>query len=353
MRLESINRIKIGDVLAKNILTNEGQVLLRTGVKLNQLYIDKLKELGVFYIYVCDDRLDDVNIEDSRLMELKQSSIKSMNSIIKNIHDCNGRDLKSSLVTVENLIDYIIQDADVNSSLYDVQTYDNYTYVHSLDTCIMATFLGISCNYTGWDLKKLGIGAILHDVGKTEIPINILNKNGKLTDEEFNEIKKHPIYGVELLKKIISIPDLAIKVVAQHHERVDGKGYPYGLKNLQITNFAKIVCICDVYDAVSNDRCYRRKFSPNDAYELILSGSGTSFDSKIVEKFKNTFSVYPLGCCVKLSNEEEGYVVRQNKGFPDRPVVRVLYDANTMRPIPFYEINLIESTNIVISEVVS
>ncbi|WP_123052852.1 HD-GYP domain-containing protein [Clostridium sp. JN-1] len=352
MRLESINRIKVGDVLAKNILTNNGQVLLRTGVKLNQLYIDKLKKLGVFYIYVYDDRLDDIIAEDSRLMSLKQSSIKSMNRIMKNIHDCNGRDLKKSLATVESLIDYILEDADVNSSLYDIQTYDNYTYVHSLDTCIMATFLGISCNYTGWDLKKLGIGAVLHDVGKTEVPINVLNKSDKLTDEEFNEIKKHPIYGVDILKKFISIPDSVIKVVGQHHERVDGKGYPYGLTDLQITNFAKIVCICDVYDAVSNDRCYRKKFSPNDAYELILAGSGVSFDDKIVQNFKNTFSVYPLGCCVRLSNGKEGYVVRQNKGFPDRPVVRVLYDAETMIPIPIYEIDLIENTNIVISEVV-
>lgn len=351
MRIESINRVKTDEILAKNILTNEGQVLLRSGVRLNQLYIDKLKKLGVFYVYIYDDRLDDIGVEDEKLMELKQSAIKSMNGIIKNVHSCNGKEFKKSLYNVENLIDYIIDNADVNSSLYDIQTYDNYTFVHCLDTCIMSTFLGITCKYNQFDIKKLGMAGILHDIGKIEIPIEILNKNGKLTNDEFAEMKKHPTYGVKLLKKIVLIPDSVIKAVGQHHERVDGKGYPCGLVSHQISNFAKIICICDVYDAVSNDRCYRKKFSPNDAYELILAGSGTSFDEDTVENFKNTFSVYPLGCCVRLSDGVEGYVVRQNKGFPDRPVVRVLYDINTHNPVPFYEVNLMKNTNIVITKV--
>jgi HD-GYP domain-containing protein (c-di-GMP phosphodiesterase class II) len=216
----------------------------------------------------------------------------------------------------------------------------------------MATFLGISSKLNKWDLQEIGIGGILHDIGKTLIPTEILNKQGKLSDEEFNEIKKHPVYGGNLLKKNVRIPDSIIKVVEQHHERVDGKGYPYRLERKQISKFAKIVCVCDVYDAVSNDRCYRGKFSPNDAYELILSGNGTSFDEQIVADFKNTFAIYPLGSCVKLSNGEEGYVVSQNKGFPDRPMIRVLYDKDTRRPISFYEIDLLKNSNIVIQNIV-
>ncbi|MTK13001.1 MAG: HD-GYP domain-containing protein [Clostridiaceae bacterium] len=351
MRLEFINRVSGNDVLGKSILTNEGQVLLRAGVKLNDVYIQKLKELGVFYIYVEDDRLDDVDVEDEKLSELKQVTMKSMCNVMKNVHDCNGKKLKESLGAVEDMINYIVDIGDVNKSLYDIQTYDNYTYVHSLDTCIMTTFLGMSSKFNEWDLKDLGIGAILHDVGKTQVPITILNKQGRLTDEEFNEIKKHTLYGAKMIKKNISMPDSIIKIVEQHHERVDGRGYPYGLNGKQISKFAKIVCICDVYDAISNDRCYRKKFSPNDAYELILSGSGTSFDEELVRNFKNTFAIYPLGCCVKLSNGNEGFIIRQNKGFPDRPVVRVLYDSETKNPIPFYEIDLLNNPSIVIQSI--
>lgn len=352
MRLEFINRVRESEILGKSILTNEGHVLLRAGVKLTNGYINKLKDLGVFYVYVEDERLDDVQVEDARLSELKQITMESMSHVMKNVHNCNGKQLKESLGNVKEMIDYIIDVGDVNKSLYDIQTYDNYTYIHSLDTCIMATFLGLNSQVDEWGLKELGIGAILHDIGKTGIPISILNKEGRLTDEEFNEIRRHPAYGAEMLKKNIAIPSPIIKMVEQHHERIDGTGYPHGLKGKQISKYAKIVCICDVYDAISNDRCYRKKFSPNDAYELILSGSGTAFDEDLVRNFKNTFSIYPLGCCVRLSNGEEGYVINQNKGFPDRPIIRVLYDIKTKSPISFYEIDLLKVPNVVIESIV-
>lgn len=346
MRLEVIDRVKEDQVLGKSVFANNGQILLKAGVKLTNLYISKLKKLGVFYIYVEDARLDDVQVEDEKLTELKQSAIRSMSNVAANLYNGEKKSLKDSVQKVENMIDYIIDMGDVNKSIYDIQTYDNYTFIHSLDTCIMSSFLGITAKIDRYNLKELGIGAILHDIGKTKIPINILNKRGKLTEEEFMEIRKHPTYGVNILKGNYSIPDSAIKIVGQHHERVDGKGYPNGLKGNQISKFAKLVCICDVYDAISSDRCYRKKFNPNEAYELILSGSGSLFDRDIVLYFQNTFAIYPLGCHVKLSNNEYGYVVRQNSGFPDRPVIRVFLDENSKH---YHEINLLNNTKIIIS----
>jgi putative nucleotidyltransferase with HDIG domain len=353
MRLEFINRVKENDVLGKSILSTDGKVLLRAGVKITNSYMNKLKKLGVFYVYLEDERFDDVEIEDEQLTSLKQATMKSMSNIMSNVHDFNGKAVKESLNDVEELIKYIIEVGDVNKSLFDIKTYDNYTYVHSLDTCIMSTFLGISSGYSDQELKNLGIGAILHDVGKTKVPHGIISKQGKLTDDEFMEIKKHTLYGSEILKKNYSIPDPVIKIVEQHHERIDGRGYPYGLTANQISKFAKIVCVSDVYDAVSNDRCYRRKFSPNDAYELILAGSGSIFDEQVVNSFRNTFAIYPLGACVRLSNGEEGYVVRQNKGFPDRPIIRVIYDSVTKKPRSIFEIDLLQYSNVVIEDIVS
>lgn len=353
MRLEYINRVRENEILGKSILTNDGKILLRAGIKLSRAYIEKLNELGVFYIYVEDDRLEDVQVEDEKLTELKQCTMKSMNNILRNIHDFNGKQVKDTLGTIEDMIEYIINIGDVNKSLYDIQTYDNYTYMHSLDTCIMSTFLGMSSSFNEFEIKELGIGAILHDVGKTKVPISIIGKKGKLTNEEFDEVKKHTLYGGEILRKNYNISGSIIKIVEQHHERADGRGYPYGLKTEEISKFAKIVCISDVYDAVSNDRCYRKKFSPNEAYELILGGAGTIFDCDIVDKFKNTFAIYPLGACVKLSSGEEGYVIKQNKGFPDRPMVRILYDKDTKQPVPIYEIDLLKATNLVIETIVS
>lgn len=352
MRLEFICRVTEGEVLGKSILTDDGKVLLRTGVKLSRKYIRKLQEMGVLYLYVEDDRLDEVFVEDERLIELKRNTIKNMSTIMKNITGATRSDIKNSIGKVEELIDYIIDVGDINTSLYDIKTYDNYTFLHCIDTAIMAVFLGMAMRFKESDLKELGIGAIFHDIGKTSINSNIINKKSALTDEEFMEIRRHPVYGEEILKKKFFISDSIINSVAQHHERVDGRGYPNGLKNNEICKFAKIVSICDVYDAVSNDRSYRNKFSPNEAYELILAGSGSAFDEEMVIKFKETFSVYPLGCCLRLSNGIEGYVIRQNKNFPDRPIIRVLYDSETKQSVPFYEVDLLQNPNLTVLTIV-
>lgn len=351
MRLELINNVKENEYLGKSILSSEGAVLLRAGVKLTSAYINKLRNLGVLYVYIEDQRLDDVEVEDERLFELKRVTLKSMSTVIKSIHDCNGRKLKDSLNSVENLVSYIIDSGDVNNSLYDIKTHDNYTYMHSLDTCIMSTFLGVSSNLDRWEMKDLAVGAILHDLGKTKIDNAIINKNGRLTDEEYAEMKMHTIYGGEMLRKNYAISDIAVSIVEQHHERVDGTGYPYGLSGNAISKYAKIVCICDVYDAISNNRAYREKFRPNDAYELILSGSGTSFDEKIIRNFKNTFAIFPLGCRVKLSNGDEGYVIRQNKGFPDRPVIRIFQEELVNEFNNYIERDLLEVSNLVIESI--
>ncbi|MBU3190647.1 HD-GYP domain-containing protein [Clostridium bowmanii] len=352
MRLEFINRVEVDEILGRNIYTSDGSVLLRAGVKLTGQYIVKLKELGVFYVYVEDIRLEDISIEDEKLSDLKAATMKNMSKIMKNVTFGDKKGTKDSLAVVEELVDYIIEMGDVTKSLYDIQTYDNYTYLHSIDTGIMAIFLGLSMNLNQSDLKELSIGAILHDIGKTKIPLEIITKQGKLTVEEFEEIKKHPTYGRNILEKNFSISLEVLKAVELHHERVDGNGYPFGLIGNEIPKFAKIICVCDVYDAVSNDRTYREKFNPSDAYELILAGCGNAFDEEIVQRFKETFSVFPLGVCLKLSNGVEGYVIKQNKNFPDRPIVRVLYEHKTRKPIKFYEIDLLEFPNVAIKSII-
>ncbi len=352
MRLEFINRVKCDEILGRNIFTDDGSILLRTGVKLTQQYIKKLKDLGVFYVYVEDARLDDISIEDEKLSDLKATTMKNMSTIMKNVTLGDRKGTKDSLTVVEDLVNHIIELGDVNKSLYDIQTYDNYTYLHSIDTGIMAIFLGLSMNLNEFELKELSIGAILHDIGKTKIDNDIITKPGKLTESEFEQVKRHPTLGRNMLEKNFSISSEVLKAVEQHHERVDGCGYPHGLTKKQISKFAKIICVCDVYDAVSNDRSYREKFNPIDAYELILAGCGNAFDEEVVQNFKQTFSVFPLGVCLKLSNGVEGYVIKQNKNFPDRPVIRVLYEGKTRVPIKFYEIDLLTCNNIVVQAII-
>lgn len=345
MRLECIDNVREMEILGKSILGDDGQILLKAGIALTDRYLEKLKNLGVYYIYIKDERLDDVKVEDEELTELKQYAIKSLSKVVKNVSLNGEKEVRDSVEKVQSLVEYILENKDVDKSLNDIKTYDNYTYIHCLDTSIMATFLAASLNIEKDKIKELATGAVLHDVGKTKISNRIINKTGRLTQEEFNEIRKHPIYGKDILEKKFYMSDIVLNTVLQHHERVDGRGYPYGLMGNNISKYGRIVAICDVYDAVSSDRCYRKRFSPNEAYELVLAGSGNAFDEDMILKFRNTFSVYPLGSKVILSNGLSGYVSGQNAGYPDRPIIRVFHDYNESA---YNELDLLKITNITI-----
>ncbi len=207
-------------------------------------------------------------------------------------------------------------------------------------------------NIDGEELKELAIASSLHDIGKTKIPKYVLNRVEAWSREERDAIKNHCIYGKEILEEIGGFSDKTIRGVLEHHERVDGLGYPFGLKGNEISKFAKIITLSNAYDAVVNCKISKERCSLTDAYEYVLSGADSRFDMELVQRFKETFSIFPLGSCLRLSDGIEGYVVRQNKSFPDRPVIRVLYDNITKAPIPFYEIDLVKVKNVVVESIV-
>lgn len=352
MKLAFVKSLKGNEVLAKDIFSKDGKVLLKLGTLISDEIITIFKSLGISFVYIEDTNLDDIN-DDKIFHELKQNSFEKLPVIFNSLTGGDTSSIKNTMDVFYMLFDYIIsKDGIVNNSLFDVKTYDNYTYVHCIDTAIMSIFLGTALNLDKHSLRELGIASLLHDIGKIKIPNDIINKKTPLTNEEFDEIKKHTIYGKEILSNYSIISENILKGIAEHHERVDGKGYPYGLCENEISYIAKIVSLCDVFTAVSAQRSYRDKFNPKEAYELITSSCNANFDAEIVNVFMQTFSVYPLGCCVKLSNNIEGYVVKQNKNFPYKPVIRILYNNTIETPIQPYEINLSLYDNLEIISVI-
>ncbi len=351
MRLEFVDNLKEKEVLAKDILSSTGEILLKSGVEIENFMISKLKRYGVFMVYVKDDRFSDVIEDDNVLTELKQTTLEIIPNLFNDLLEGDIEVLARSMNKMDNLIEQIINQNSINVSLYEVKTYDNYTYIHCVDTGIMSVYLGNCLNLGTSKVKELGISAMLHDIGKIKVPNEIINKHGPLTDEEFKIIKKHPIYGEEILTNTGLFSEDIIRGVAEHHERIDGKGYPYGLKKNEISTYGKIISVSDVFTAVSANRSYRMKFDPKEAYEFILSGMGNRFDDEVIKKFKENFAIYPLGCGVKLSNGVQGYVIKQNKNFPDRPMIRIVYDTFTNQPVQPYEIDLIENMKLTIKSV--
>ena len=295
----------------------------------------------------------DVQIQqDVEFLKIKSHAIKSLSKAFYRLQFNDLSDVKNLISNVTDIVDYLLKNKDINTiHLIELKTYDNYTFVHSLNTCVLALFLGTQLGYSKAMLIDLGFAGLLHDIGKMKIPNDILNKKGKLTPEEFEVMKQHPLLGYDIIKNIENVNINGKIAVREHHEKVDGTGYPYGIKGNNISNYGKIICLSDVYDALTCDRSYRKSFPPSEAYEYILANSGIYFDFEFVNIFRNTFSFYPIGIEVKLSNGYNAFVIGQNKGFPDRPIIKVFRDPEDKLIQPFV-MNLMDKTDITIMNTV-
>ncbi len=249
-----------------------------------------------------------------------------------------GKNIESERVkrVVNNMIDSIFHNQAAMISLTRIKDYDEYTFVHSINVCILCLTLGRHLNFSREELEQMGIGALLHDVGKMRIPPDILNKPGKLTEKEFSEIKKHPLYTLELLEKAIGIPEASKYVALQHHERYNGRGYPYGLKGDEIGRFGQIAAIIDVYDAITTDRVYKKAIPLHEGIRMIYQGIKEDFNQNLVERFIQCVGIYPTGTPVLLDSEEIGIVCAVNKETLLRPNVLLIYrDSKARYPQPF------------------
>lgn len=351
MRLIGMISAKPGDILGETVLTQDGSIMLRQGVILTRRYIDKLVELGIGYVYIEDDLLEDIKPQDPKFLEIKSGVVKLLSKSFVNLQYNEAKpELNSTVQIITDMVEYLLSNKEItNNHLTEIKTHDNYTYVHSLNTCVIALFFGVQMSYPRSMLVDLGVGALLHDIGKTKIPKSILNKTTRLTEEEYGVMQQHSMLGYELTENLNYISERSRRIILEHHERIDGSGYPRGINGKRINKLAKIAAISDVYDAIVSDRVYRKGISGNEAYEFILGGAGTFFDWELVSIFKNNFSIYPLGVCVKLSNGLEGFVVRDNKGFPDRPIVRITYNSEG-RAIEPIEIDLVEKIDVCIEK---
>jgi HD-GYP domain-containing protein (c-di-GMP phosphodiesterase class II) len=203
----------------------------------------------------------------------------------------------------------------------------------------LSIMVGVASGMNRNRLYKLGMGAILHDIGKILIPKNILNKPGSLTSDEYEIMKKHCQYGSDYLKKQNVLPLESIIAVLTHHERYDSKGYPLGLSaNKQIIE-GKIIAICDNYDAMTSDRPYRSAFTPSETMEYIMGNSGIMFDPKILNIFIKKIVLYPVGTVVNLSNGKKGIVVQNYPGSIMRPRIQILPDIGNSEEKTIYDLN--------------
>lgn len=332
MRLVNISYVKEGSVLARHIRNSDGKVLLGQGIVLSSKYLTKLRYLGFDMVFVQDEKFNDVVIDpiiSDKTKEIVYDTIKNVTTTLeKDNFDPKAIDGDSVRNAVVNIIEDLLYSSDILSNLTDIMGYDEYTYHHSVNTTVLALVLGMGKGYNHSRLLELGMGVLMHDVGKTKVSKEILNIKGSLTKEEFEEIKKHSSFGYEFIKNNQDFSLHSAHVALQHHEKWTGGGYPRGLKGNDIHEFGRIAAVADVYEALTSKRPYRDALEPYQAYEYVVAQSGFQFDPEIVKIFTKNVAVYPTGSGVELSNGLRGNVIKQNKSLPDRPIVRAVFNGN-------------------------
>ncbi len=326
MRKILLEHAKKGDVVGRNLYSSNGNILLSAGIRLTDKYIEKLQELGVDDIYIKDGVSKDIFIEDAIKEETLINVRKNMAEEMDKIKLSRTEDAYISMKLIGNIMEYILENKDVVVNLADIRSTNEYTFTHSVNVCVLSLVLGLSLGYDRQRLLELGTGALLHDIGKNFIPNDIINKLSPLTPEEYELVKTHTSRGYEVLRENKNIPELSSYVALAHHERYDGTGYPLGKRGEDIHEYARIVSIADVFDAITSKRPYKMKENPSRAVDYLISMESRQFDEQLLSKFLESIAVYPIGSKVKLSDGSLGLVISENREMPTRPIVRIIYD---------------------------
>jgi len=356
MRFVPTNCLREGMVLGKSLFGNDQSLLLGTGQVLKDSYIQKIRSLGYQGIYILDGLSDEIEVESIISDQLKISAVKAIKDVFITSQSDKNQAYDAIDFTkeiVDGLINEILFNRNLMVNMVDLKIFDDYTFYHSVNVAVLSLIVGISVDMPRSELYKLGLGALLHDIGKVFISKNILSKEGPLDADEFEEIRKHPILGYEYLTSHYNVPAKSNLGTLHHHERYDGSGYPSSLKDEDISEIGRIIAVADVYDALTSDRPYRKALLPSDAMEYIMGGSGTMFDPQYVLNFTRKVAAYPLGTIVRLSNGVDGIVVRNYEDCCTRPCLRLVKDDELGEHLYIDLKDDMTATNLTITEIVS
>lgn len=234
-------------------------------------------------------------------------------------------DTETAKVIVSEMVESVISDPDAALWLTQLKRANQYTAQHCVNVSVLAIAFAAHLGYSRELLKTIGLGALLHDVGKIYVPPSILEKPGRLSAAEYDIIKNHPIDGYEMLKNT-SIPAQALQIVRFHHERLSGKGYPDGLAGDQIPTSVLITAICDVYDAITSDRVYRHGIAPDRGLQAMYQVAPSDFGRPLIHEFIRCVGIYPVGSIVELATGAIGVVMTKDPEYKLRPVVMLVRD---------------------------
>lgn len=339
MRVVVLHDKLTGESLAMPVHGDGGRLMLSKGTKLTPALISALRNRGYTRVALEDSLTDGMEIDESIQEGTRQTTIRVMDSVMKTILRGAPGDVKPVRDAVDAIIADLRNNPKATVGLYSLCAFDEETYTHSINVCILSLTAAGALGWSISRLKELGLGALLHDVGKVLIPKHIINKPALLTDEEYALVKTHSAKGFELLQKCYNVGAVVAHAALDHHERLDGSGYPRQIKGDSITDFGRIVAVADVYEAMTAHRPQRRAVLPEAVQAFLMEKRGILFDGDVVEAMFKWIALYPTGTILSLWGGYVGVVIRQDPRANHRPVVRIVSGPGIHRAtdIPLYE----------------
>lgn len=317
----SIDDVRGGMSLAKPVFNLNGTLLLEKDYKLDDKLIDSLKNAGAKRLWVTDD--SNLFLKEFGPQKIFEEVVREMQEVQAKIVDGKAFDVSTVNEVTYELVEQIISNETPFAEMVRMKIAENTVVEHMVDVCILSVITAKALGMDKLDMRFLGFASLVHDIGKLLIPEMIWTKPSKLNDTELRQIRRHPQIGFDILNNIDGINKHTLRVTLQHHERLDGSGYPFGLKGKQISMYSRIVAIADIYTAIIREKAYRPRLPYYEAAELLWAQAGTSLDKKLTSLFLRHVVAFPLRCTVKLNNDVVGKVVYQNRDFPTRPIISV------------------------------
>lgn len=330
MRYIPVSKLMPGMAIGQEIFSGRGDILFAIHSLLTKDTILMLKEMGYAGVYIDDTFTQGMEIQQVISPEIRRETLRAVHNIYLTEAAIGSEEERHFHKSIEDVVEDLLTNGDVMCNMVDIKSYDDYIYYHSVNVALISAMMGCKLGLTKEEIKDLTAAALLHDIGKKFVDAKILKAPRALTEEEIPEMVQHPKLGCEYLRKNFNFKEEILRGVLEHHEWMNGEGYPLRKSAEEISLYGRIIKIADAYDAMTSKTPYRKSMQPADAVEYIMAMAGVEFDLKLVNVFLGCIAVYPIGCEVILSNGEHAVVMRNYNGFVLRPRLKLLETAKTI-----------------------
>lgn len=336
MRAIEIEQLKTGMKLARTIYDGTGRVLLNAGCHLSDRYINKLSSFGIPFIYIEDELIGPLEVEDVVNDRVRIQTVKALKSVAETTRMRTEIDFKPVSDMVNRILDDLIAVPNMLVQLMDIRSTNMYDYNHAIAVSVLSIMTGMALEMDDLKIKTLGMGAILHDIGKS-----------------LSRGPEHTLHGFEILRNNKALNVMIAHVAYQHHERYDGTGYPRQLKGEDIHLFAAIAGVSDMYDNLVSNLDPDKRLYPYQAIEVVMAESGRGYHPEVIRAFCRNIAPYPVGAAVRLNNGAVGVVISVPKNFTTRPVIKLITNNVGVLLKDFPEIDLMQEKTLFINEIIS